>query len=215
MACTEPDRAGPDAALIAGWADELQAMAAIGLLYGHDHFDRERYARIQIMAAEMLAAATGAAPEAARTALARDIGYVTVKVGVAGAVFDQAGRLLLLQRRDSGLWAMPGGWADVGTDTPTTMTVREVREETGMEVRVDRLLGLYDSRRRRFGHPHHLYHLVFACAPTSGGPRVTEESLAIDWFTPERLPALAASHVDAVRDAFQRWANPTLPTVFD
>ena len=214
----EPPSTEPlDAPRIAGWADELRAMAAIGLLYGHDHFDRERYVRIQTMAAEMLALAAvpGGTPETVRAALARDIGYVTVKVGVAGAVFDHAGWLLLLQRRDSGLWAMPGGWADVGDDTPAAMTAREVREETGMEVHVDRLLGLYDSRRRRFGHPHHLYHIVFACTPIGGEPRVTEESRAIAWFTPDRLPPLAVSHTDAVQDAFRWWADPTLPAVFD
>lgn len=200
---------------LAAWADELRAMAAIGLLYGQDPFDRERYERIQVLAAEMLARARGEQVEAVRAALAGDVGYVTVKVGVAAAVFDEGGRMLLLQRRDSGLWAMPGGWADVGPDTPASMTAREVREETGVAVRVDRLLGLYDSRRRRFGHPHHLYHLVFACTPISGTPRVTAESLAIDWFAPDRLPPLAVSHQDAVRDAFNRLADPTLPTVFD
>ena len=180
-----------------------------------DHFDRERYARIQTMAAEMLSAATGLAAEAVETALTQEVGYVTVKVGVAAAVFDPSGRLLLLRRRDSGLWAMPGGWADVGTDTPAAMTAREVREETGIEVRVDRLLGLYDSRFRRFRHPHHLYHIVFRCTPIGGTPEVTEESLAIDYFAPYALPPLAASHVDAVRDAFRQWADPTLPPVFD
>ncbi|MGH2411971.1 MAG: NUDIX hydrolase [Chloroflexota bacterium] len=216
MDLDQPTAEPIDAARIANWADELRAMAAIGLLYGHDHFDRERYERIQAMAAEMLAlGVTGAAPEVIQAALARDIGYVTVKVGVAGAVFDRVGRMLLLQRRDSGLWAMPGGWADVGDDTPAAMTAREVREETGMEVHVDRLLGLYDSRRRRFGHPHHLYHIVFACTPASGEPRVTEESRAIEWFAPDQLPRLAASHQDAVRDAFRHWTDPTLPAVFD
>jgi ADP-ribose pyrophosphatase YjhB (NUDIX family) len=167
------------------------------------------------MAAEMLGAATGRAAEAVETAMTQDVGYVTVKVGVAAAVFGSSGRLLLLQRRDSGLWAMPGGWADVGIDTPAAMAAREVREETGLEVRVDRLLGIYDSRFRRFRHPHHLYHIVFRCTPTAGMPQVTEESLAIDYFQSSDLPPLAAGHVDAVHDAFRHWADPTLPPVFD
>jgi ADP-ribose pyrophosphatase YjhB (NUDIX family) len=204
-----------DLTTLAAWADELRAMAAIGLLYSPDHFDQERYSRIQTMAAEMLGVTGGRAAEVVETALTQEVGYVTVKVGVAAAVFDPAGRILLLQRRDSGLWAMPGGWADVGTDTPAAMTAREVREETGLEVRVDRLLGLYDSRFRRFRHPHHLYHIVFRCTPIGGTPAVTEESLAIDYFTSSDLPQLAASHVDAVRDAFRQWADPTHPAIFD
>jgi ADP-ribose pyrophosphatase YjhB (NUDIX family) len=204
-----------DLTTLSAWADELRAMAAIGLLYSPDHFDQERYSRIQTMAAEMLGAAGGRTAEVVETALTQEVGYVTVKVGVAAAVFDSAGRLLLLQRRDSGLWAMPGGWADVGLDTPSAMTAREVREETGLDVRVDRLLGLYDSRFRRFRHPHHLYHIVFRCTPIGGTAQVTEESLAIDYFTFTNLPPLAASHVDAVGDAFRQWADPTLPPVFD
>ncbi len=208
-------RVSLDLTALAAWADELRAMAAIGLLYSPDHFDQERYSRVQTMAAEMLSAATGHTAEVVETALTQEVGYVTVKVGVAAAVFEAEGRLLLLQRRDSGLWAMPGGWADVGIDTPAVMTAREVREETGLEVRVDRLLGLYDSRFRRFRHPHHLYHLVFRCTPIGGIAQVTEESLAIDYFTSSDLPPLAASHVDAVGDAFRQWADPTLPAVFD
>jgi ADP-ribose pyrophosphatase YjhB (NUDIX family) len=211
------ERSSPpiDPTSLAAWADELRAMAAIGLLYSLDHFDQERYARLQTLAAEMMSAATGHPADAVEAALTKDVGYVTVKVGVAAAIFDPAGRILLLRRRDNGLWAMPGGWADVGTDTPAGMTAREVREETRLEVRVDRLLGLYDSRFRRFRHPHHLYHIVFHCTPIGGSPEVTEESLAIDYFTESDLPPLVFSHVDAVHDAFRQWADPTLPPVFD
>ena len=103
-----------DAAQIGAWADELRAMAEIGLLYGRDPYDVERYRRVLQIAGAMLGAATAEPLAVVQERLSADIGYVTVKVGVAAAVFDAIGRQLLVQRRDNGLWAQPGGWADVG-----------------------------------------------------------------------------------------------------
>jgi ADP-ribose pyrophosphatase YjhB (NUDIX family) len=197
---------------VAAWADELRAMAAIGLLYTNDAYDRDRYGRLQSIAGAMLARITDGGEMHAL--MAGDVGYVTVKVGVAAAVLDGAGRILLVRRRDNGLWAMPGGWADVG-DPPAAMTAREVLEETGLTVSVDRLLGLYDSRTRQFRHPHHIYHLVFRCSILAGEPVATAETLAAAWFTTASLPELAPGHADPVRDAFRAWHDPGLPTVFD
>lgn len=199
---------------LAAWGEELRAMAAIGLLYCADDYDRERYERIAAIAAQMLGAATGQPAAAIRQRLTAEIGYVTVKVGVAAAVFDAGGRQLLVQRADNGLWAQPGGWADVG-DSPATMTAREALEETGLAVRVERLVGLYDSRQRGFRHAHHIYHVVFLCSMVGGTPTVTPEIRALDWYTPEAVPALSPGHRDPVRDAFARWAEPGLPAVFD
>jgi ADP-ribose pyrophosphatase YjhB (NUDIX family) len=197
---------------VAAWADELRAMAAVGLLYADDPYDRARYDRLQAIAGAMFARVTASGDTPAL--LVGDVGYVTVKVGVAAAVLDGTGRILLVRRRDNGLWAMPGGWADVG-DTPAAMTAREVLEETGLTVSVDRLLGLYDSQARRFRHPHHIYHLVFRCSPVAGVLVPTAETSAADWFTAAALPDLAPGHADPVRDAFRAWHDPRLPAVFD
>ena len=204
-----------DAAALAAWADDLRAMAALGLLYSGDPYDLERYGRIQQIAAEMLGAAAATSSAVVRERLAADFGYVTVKVGVAAAVFDDDGRQLLIQRQDNGLWAHPGGWADVG-EPPAAMAAREVREETGLQVRVGRLAGLYDSRMRGFGHAHHIYHIVFLCTVCGGAPAVTPEIRALAWFAPSApLPSLSPGHEPAVRDAFRLWADPGAPAVFD
>jgi 8-oxo-dGTP pyrophosphatase MutT (NUDIX family) len=211
----EPDApASLDAEQLATWADELRAMAAHGLMYGHDPYDLARYRRIQEIAEALLAGLSGLDAATVRAALAADLGYITVKVGVATAVLDGEGRLLLVQRRDNKLWAMPGGWADVG-DTPAVMAAREVWEETGLHIRVERLLGLYDSRARRFGHPHHLYHVVFLGSPSGGTMQVSPETLGVDWFSAASLPPLSPGHAEPVRDAFLAWADPHSPAVFD
>jgi ADP-ribose pyrophosphatase YjhB (NUDIX family) len=204
-----------DSAVLATWADELRAMAALGLVYGHDPYDIDRYRRIQQIADAMLGAATGQAAAAIRERLSAEIGYVTVKVGVAAAVFNARGEQLLVQRQDNGLWAMPGGWADVG-ETPAEMTAREVLEETGLVVRVERLVGVYDSRRRQFRHPHHIYHLVLLCTHVAGTPTITPEIRALAWYSPSSpLPPLSPGHEPAIADAFRAWADPHAPAVFD
>lgn len=209
------DEGREQATRLATWADELRAMAAIGQLYGHDSYDIERYRRLAAIAAEILGSATGLPEPEIQALLARDLGYVTVKVGVATAVFDERGRQLLVRRRDNGLWAMAGGWADIG-DSPAAMAAREVREETGLEVRVERLLGLYDSRRRSFSHAHHIYHLVFLARWSSGEPIVTPETLDVRWFRPgEPLPPCSPGHEEAISDAFLAWVDPGRPAVFD
>jgi ADP-ribose pyrophosphatase YjhB (NUDIX family) len=74
-----------------------------------------------------------------------NLGMRTPLLSVDAAVFDESGRLVLIQRADNGAWAMPGGAAEVG-ETPAEAVAREVREETGLEVRAVQLLGIYDSR---------------------------------------------------------------------
>lgn len=209
---TQPVR---DAAQLAAWADELRAMSALGLLYGRDPYDLERYRRLEAIADDMLGLVTGLDPAAIRARLSDDVGYVTVKVGVAAAVFNVAGEQLLVQRQDNGLWAMAGGWADVG-EAPAAMAAREVLEETGLTVRVERLLGLYDSRLREFRHPHHIYHLVFLCALTHGTPTITAEIRDAAWFAQDdALPPLSPGHEPAIRDAFRAHLDPCFPAAFD
>lgn len=58
------------------------------------------------------------------------------------------GRIVLVQRRDNGLWALPGGMVDWGEDIPTTVK-RELAEETGLElVKIGRLVGVYSAPDR-------------------------------------------------------------------
>ena len=93
-------------------------------------------------------------------------GYVTPKVAVGAIVGNEAGEILLVQRKDSGIWLYPTGWADVGY-SPAEVAVKEVSEETGIECEPLRLLGVVDGQRMgfsRFG----MYMLLFHCVATGG-----------------------------------------------
>lgn len=127
----------------------------------------------------------------------------------AAAVFDAQGRILLHQRSDNGKWALPGGAIEVG-ETADQAVVREVREETGYEVRVVKLVGVYsDPRHTTITYPEgdtvSYVSVLFECAVTGGASALSDESTAVDWFPPDALPEpFHAGHIPRVQDAVAR-----------
>lgn len=61
-------------------------------------------------------------------------GYQTPKVDIRAVIFNESGEILMVKEKVDGCWSLPGGWADVGY-TPSEVAVKEVREETGLEVK--------------------------------------------------------------------------------
>jgi ADP-ribose pyrophosphatase YjhB (NUDIX family) len=197
-------RPNPTTQQLALWGEELRAMCQNGLLYSKDTFDIDRYQRIQQIAAELAALVSGGEPKEIVAEFQRMPGYATPKVGIAAAIFDQQNQMLLIQRADNQLWAMPGGWADVNL-RPAEVAVKEVLEETGLHITIDRLLGVYDGQQNNFQNFYHLYHLVFSGTVTGGTPTLApDETLAIQWYTEKNLPKLSPGHDHAILDAFQR-----------
>jgi ADP-ribose pyrophosphatase YjhB (NUDIX family) len=190
-------------------ADELRAIATTGLHYAQSPFDRDRYERVLRLAAELAAlSGAGAAADLERTYREADRGYVTPKVDVRTAVF-RGDRVLLVRERIDGLWALPGGWADIG-DSPSDAAARETAEEAGIEVRIGRLVGVFDYRLRPEAPPmlFHAWKLVMLGeerdpgASPSPGQEVTEAA-----FHPVRaLPPLSLGrtlplHIDLAHRA--------------
>lgn len=91
-----------------------------------------------------------------------DLVHLTPYSGGDAAIFNDDGRILLIQRKDDGLWAMPGGILEV-SETPAEGTCREAREETSLEVDAMMLSGVYDSRLCGTRSACHLYQFVFLC----------------------------------------------------
>ncbi|PZN09257.1 HAD-IIA family hydrolase [Thermaerobacter composti] len=116
-----------------------------------------------------------------------------VEPGVAAIVFDHDGNVLLVKRRDNGLWGLPSGHVEVG-ETVEEAVRREVLEETGLVVRVERLVGVYsDPVSQVFQYPSgdiiHFITLSFLCTIAGGTLRANEEeSVACGFFKPAELP---------------------------
>ena len=123
-----------------------------------------------------------------------DTGYATPKTDVRAIILHE-GKLLMVQEADDEGWSLPGGWADIG-DSPTEAVEREVREETGLEVKVSRLLGVWD--RNQHGHPPypwHVYKLIFLCETLGGELAVSHESLDVAYVDPHNLPPLSLTRI--------------------
>jgi ADP-ribose pyrophosphatase YjhB (NUDIX family) len=202
------------------WARELQAIAQTGLTYATDAYDRERYEAIRALAARIMAEHSNTEAAVIEQLFARQSGYATPKVDVRGAVFGGDGRLLLVREvADRGRWTLPGGWADVN-ESPSQSVIREVREESGVDVTVRKLAAVYD--RDRQGHrpplPFHVFKLFFICDLAGGTPAPGPETSEVAFFARAELPAdLSLGRVvrHQLERMFDHADSPELATDFD
>ena len=116
-------------------------------------------------------------------------GYATPKVAVGAAVGNDKGEILLVQRADSGVWLYPTGWADIGYSA-AEVVVKEVEEETGIEVEVVRLIAVLDGLRVGISRIP-LYSLVFQCRALGGELKAHPLECADVGLVRPRRPALA------------------------
>jgi ADP-ribose pyrophosphatase YjhB (NUDIX family) len=195
---------------------ELRAIAQIGLTFCRDPFDRQRFERIQELAAALTAEGFGVSRKGVLEFFRGHAGYATPKVDVRAAAFAE-GRVLLVREISNGLWALPGGWADVN-QSPAECAVRELKEESGFEGRAVKLAAVYDYRKRnRINHPDSIYKLFFICELTGGSAQTSIETSEASFFARDALPPLSIGRTTAaqVERMFQHAENPELPTDFD
>jgi 8-oxo-dGTP pyrophosphatase MutT (NUDIX family) len=113
--------------------------------------------------------------------------------GGSAIVTNEYGEILLLRRTDNQLWALPGGTMDLG-ETLAQAIVREVREETGLEVEPTRIVGIYSDPKHVFaysdGEVRQEFNICLACQPLGGELRVSEESYEVRFFDPPEIERL-------------------------
>jgi ADP-ribose pyrophosphatase YjhB (NUDIX family) len=190
---------------------ELKSIAECGLHYAESPYDRERYQRLHELSSEAL---TAVEPD---FKWPQEFGYATPKVDVRAAVLDDYGRILLVREASSGLWTLPGGWADLNV-SPSENAVKETREESGIEVEVVKLIACWDKDHQ--GHPRqpeHVYKLVFLCRRTGGELKTSHETSGADYFAADKLPPLCPDRagLQYLDLAWRNTADPSLPTAFD
>ncbi|MES2708687.1 MAG: NUDIX hydrolase N-terminal domain-containing protein [Verrucomicrobiota bacterium] len=164
---------------------ELAAIAQAGITYSKDHFDIGRFHRIRQLADALLQGN----PATVDFTWPDELGYPTPKVDVRGVIFRED-QVLLIREVSSGLWTLPGGWADVNA-TPRENVERECLEETGYTVAATRITAVLD--RERAGYPnnaHSIYKMFFLCSITGGEATPSVESSHIEFFPLHDLPEL-------------------------
>jgi ADP-ribose pyrophosphatase YjhB (NUDIX family) len=144
---------------------------------------------------------------------------VTPLVGCDTFIADDAGRVLLIRRADNGFWALPGGAVEL-SETPAECAARECFEETGLHVRITRLLGVFSSLRyEEVNYPFkgRVYcHVLFQGEPIGGAALSrTEETSALDWFAEDKLPPLSDGHEPRIRVGFSMLRESDSPPHFE
>lgn len=109
-------------------------------------------------------------------------------------VSDEGGRILVIRRTDNGNYALPGGGLDLGESLPAA-AVRETREETGVEVEITGLVGIYTNPRHLIeytsnGEVRQEFSVVFTARPIGGQPRINDEADEVRWVHPADIPSL-------------------------
>lgn len=108
-------------------------------------------------------------------------------------VVDEAGRILLIRRSDNALWSIPGGAMEVGERIADT-AIREVKEETGLQVVPEAIVGIYSNPRHVIeyadGEVRQQFSICFACRRVGGELATSDESTEVGFFTPAEIEAM-------------------------
>jgi ADP-ribose pyrophosphatase YjhB (NUDIX family) len=189
------------------WAHELGGMAKTGLLHAHDTYDRDRCERMLAIAEAMAAMTIGADFTPERPYLP-DLGIPSPKVGCSVAAFDDGGQVVVIQRSDNKRWALPGGYAEIGS-TPSVNALREFREETGYDADLERLIGVYDNHHFASVAPYQFYICLFRARLTGGAPATSSETLDVRLVAPGDPPDdMSELQRTMIRDAARIPADP-------
>lgn len=212
------------------WGETLSAIACTGLAFTESLYERERFEEILHVAGEIRATAALALSRAGQPVGSSEPGelvnewlravgtgvegYVTPKLAVGAIVGDEKGRILLVQRADSGAWLYPTGWADVGYSA-AEVAVKEVLEETGIETAPVRLVMVLDGLRVGISQVP-LYSLVFQLTPTGGSLKAHPlECRDVGWFAEDELPEPLAGAGVWKEHAFRAIRGEPVDVLFD
>jgi ADP-ribose pyrophosphatase YjhB (NUDIX family) len=178
-------------------AKRINSIAQTGLAFTKDNYDKERYC-------ELLELSN------------RDIGYQTPKLSVRAVVFKEE-KLLLVREKMDNKWCIPGGYADTGL-TPSEIVIKEVKEESGFDVKPTRILGLIDyNKHQARPFPFDIYNLFMECEIIGGEALAGDETSEVGFFDLNNLPELSVRRVtrEQILKMCELHFNKKLEPIFD
>lgn len=197
------------------WAVEIQSIAQAGLHYCTDDFDRERYGRLREIAAEIISFKSEIPSEKVRNLFCSESGYQTPKIDTRAAVFQQ-GNILLVKERD-GRWSLPGGWCDVNCSIAEN-TIKEAKEEAGLDVRADFLIAVQDREKHNLPvYAVKICKIFVRCTALGGQFSANTETTESGWFSRGALPRLSEEKntAEQIDMCFEANSSPDWKTLFD
>ena len=198
------------------WAIEIQSLSQIGLTYTKDVYDRERYQRLREISAEMLAKKTEVSIEKVKDLFCHETGYQTPKLDTRAAIFRN--NKILLVHKNNGTWSLPGGWCDV-LESVKSNTEKEVREETGLNVKAVKIISIQD--RNKHNKPVYAYGVckIFVLCEVINGKFVENiETTEIRYFSLQDLPhnlAEEKTNKEQIEMCYKAYLNENWQTQFD
>lgn len=170
-------------------AVEIQSLAQAGLAYANNVYDIERYERLRDISAEMISMKTDVDFNKIKDLFCNETGYQTPKIDTRAAIFKD--NKILLVHENNGTWSLPGGWCDV-LESVKSNTIKEVKEEAGVEVVAKRIIAVQD--RNKHNKPIYAYgvcKIFVLCEIIGGSFEENIETTEIDYFELNNLPQLA------------------------
>ncbi|OGD70308.1 hypothetical protein A3I18_01365 [Candidatus Campbellbacteria bacterium RIFCSPLOWO2_02_FULL_35_11] len=125
-------------------------------------------------------------------------------IGIFGIIFDEQNRILLCHRNDYDLWNLPGGTLESG-EAPWDRVKREVKEETGLEVKIEKLQGIYSKQDKN--------EIVFSfiCNVIGGEITLNDETNQIEYFEINEIPKnTSPKQIERIKDALENLNELTL-----
>ena len=197
------------------WAVRLQSIVQNGLAYSKDVFDIERFEEVRQIAAAILASQSELPFEKIEELFCNESGYQTPKLDTRAAIFKD-GKILLVQESDE-RWALPGGWCDVDQSIMDN-TIKEVKEEAGLDVRAEKVIAILDKAKNNPGKSaHHVTKVFILCTNLGGNFVANAETIGYDYFEVDNLPTLSEGKTTAQQIAlcFEAEADEHWQTRFD
>ena len=198
------------------WAIEIQSLAQAGLEYTDNVYDIERYERLREISAEMIAKKTDMDLEKVKDLFCNETGYQTPKIDTRAAIFKD--NKILLTHESNGTWSLPGGWCDV-LESVKSNTIKEVKEETGLDVTANRLIAVQD--RNKHNRPIYAYGVckVFILCDVIGGEFIKNiETTETRYFGLDEIPdnlAEEKTNKEQIEMCFKAINDPNWQVQFD
>ena len=198
------------------WAMEIQSLAQAGLAYTENPYDIERYERLREISAEMVAEKSNISLDKVERLFCNETGYQTPKLYTRAAIFKD--NKILLTHENNGTWSLPGGWCDV-LESVKSNTVKEVKEETGLDVEAVKIISIQD--RNKHNKPQYAYGVckVFVLCNIIGGKFIKNiETTETKYFSLEEIPSNLAeekTNKEQIEMCFASFNNQSWQTQFD
>jgi len=197
-------------------AKRLEAIAQTGLAFTDNDYDKERYEEIREIGHHIFHNYTHTPIETIHDLFSGDNGYPTPKVDIRGVIFRDD-TILMVQEKLDGLWALPGGWADIGY-SPGEVAVKEVKEEAGIDVIPDKVLAVMDKKCHTHPpSPIHVYKIFVKCNESGGELQAGMETTSVDFFKMDDLPDLSTDRntIEQINMMFEFKNDPSRLTYLD